>query len=528
MAEAAVARLPEQVTSPSEIKPPSSPEIGINRFSVRRLRVYEGSGNKSDIFNNGDVYGLKYAVPFQLRTGSQASEQGGSQLAFSADPKDPKRFLISEDVRTTPENAVVLEQRGDQLFVRSGNQPQQIYERGGVRQSLTGGDFRRNSLVVPVNSEFSLAVTGFNPESRQIIAQKVLPQSHFGEPLRNVGLVYSIDPVKRPVAEVMTNRARPHNYFDRNFPSVLGPGRRTEVPTTFRSVPTATPTGSTEGYNPRNTKLPTYSDVLTTTPPATEVSPQVVSAEVKAPEAKATRERGEFLKRINILKNTTWGKELAVIIGGIGLVALLSGIMDRSIPTPAPVRGATPIGFGPTQEPVPTQVPDAVIRPPVIPTTVESKIPPKEPATVLETNMKDQSTWGVFLHHLGKLDASALESAFPAGIPDNLRAAWDSVREVEAQTGQFVKPDDPLLLDAVGQASQFLGKDNVQRLYGNFLQDIQKNNPNVASLSDATPKTDERYGTQITDNKIVADTLKMRPLEDVVKDTFATGQRSVL
>lgn len=515
MAEAAVA---EPVPSSSrESKPPVfQSEFDVNRYSVRRLRIYEGSSNKMDIFNNGDVYGLKYAVPFQLRSGSQASEPGSSQLAFSADPRDAKRFLISDDIRTAPADAVVLEQRDNQVFVRVGNQPQQIYDKEGVKYSLSGPDFQRNSLVIPVNAEYSLAVTGFDPDKNQVIVQKVKPPTRYDVPLKGIGLLRTWDSPKYPVRDLLSDKgSRHHNYFDREFPPVLGPAKRSESISYTPITPIhETSRVSMEQQPQTNAKLPTYTDVLTTNPPEQLTPEQPVVAETKPP-----AERREILRRINILKNTTWGAELAAAVGGIALISLLTWALEKSakVPNapPAPIPGIQ-TGFEPK------------ITPHVIPTTIETKISPQEPepATVLATNLKDQSTWGIFLHDLGNLDDSAIAKSFPGGIPDNLRSAWDAVREVEAQTGQFIRPDDPILLNAVSATTDFLGKENVEKLYGSFIEDVERNNPGASSyLVDSTSKTDPRYGIHITDHRINTDTLRMHTLEDLINKT-AAGKRS--
>lgn len=464
-----------------------------SRFHIRRLLTYGGQEEKSKVFNNGDPDQIKYAVPFQLRQGSQLSGEGGFQLAFAADPDNKNRIVISEDVRSAGGKAVILEQRDGQLFVKVGNIPYQIHEGSTVKPSLTEADFATKSLVIPIEgSKYSLAVIGFDGV-KQVVVQKVV-QAKDVEPTGPVELVTSYAFAKPSEKLSFNGKTSLYDLLDRMYPLVMGPVKKPIIDLPSGSVVTGTsesgllyPTGS--GLKPA-----TYTAALTVSPKEERVPGGTIDTPeeelVLAESVEATFDV-EMEERAGRLRNTNWAR----ILRGAILVGLLS-IPGSSTPN----------------------------RNVEIPALSKESSPERSKEVVIETNLNSQSSWGVFLHHLGKVDSSKIADVFPSGIPDDLIKAWDAVREVELQTGQFIEPDDPLLLDAVQAAADFFGAPNLERLYRDSQGGISRVNVglSIPFAADPSIKTEERFGQPITitDSKYIIDSLGMPTIESTIRETF--------
>lgn len=482
----------------SEVSEVSEPRTSLwterGRFSVRRLPVYQGQEGKVDVFNNGGKDETKYAVPFQLRLGTQLSEQGGPQLSFAADPNNPTRILIPDDIRRAGEQGfldasriVVLEQTGEgsagELWVRvgSGNAPLEIREGDVTKQSLRSEDLIRNTLVIPLaGCKYALSVTGFNPATREVIVQKVLLPDEISGPDKITApeITSSYEPSKIPSR--FRHLGKSSYDMSKWFPHVLGPARR------FPSAPLPNrPAVTTEVPSPASAgSFPDYTGVLTAhsrVPEATQVS---------EPAAEEDRVDPELSRRVRRLGNTNWGRALQAAL----LIALVAPIPRSGIASRNPEVASIQTPFAPP---------------------------------VIETNLQGQSTWGVFLHHLGRVDASAIESIIQ--VPDEVRSAWNAVREVEAQTGQNIDPGDPLLLDAIQAAINLFGEEGVKKLYeNNVLRDIPRVNLGlrVSPFGELSSKFDDRFGMEIRDGVFAIDTLGMPQLENTIVSTLVLQTRN--
>lgn len=471
------------------------------RFSVRRLPVYQGKEGKVDVFNNGGKDETKYAVPFQLRLGTQLSGQEGPQLGFVADPNNPTRILIPDDIRRAGEHEfpdasrkVVLEQRGEgpagELWVHvgSGNAPLEIREGDVTKQSLRSEDLIRKTLVIPLEGcKYALSVTGFNPATREVIVQKVLLPDEISGPDKVTApeLTSSDEPSKIPSK---FRHLKSSYNMSKWFPHVLGPAR----PFSFAPLPHR-PAVTAEVPSPASAgSFPDYTGVLTASPrvpEATQVS-EAASEEIRVDP--------DLSRRVRRLRYTNWGRALQAALL-IALVAPIprSGIASRN-PEVAPIQ--TPFPESPK----------------------ETLVPP-----VIETNLQGQSTWGVFLHHLGRVDASSIDSVIQ--VPDEVRSAWNAVREVEAQTGRNIDPGDPLLLDAIQAAINLFGEEGVKKLYeNNVFRDIPRVNLGlrVSPFGELSSKFDDRFGMEIRDGVFAIDTLGMPQLENTIVSTLVSQTRN--
>lgn len=154
------------VLTPVQAAAPEKAEIpGLKEASTIKLenppQRYEGNKSKTDVLNRLD--GDMLAVPFKLREGTQ-----DKSLSFKT-TDETSRIIIPEDIRDEKaENAWALQKTADgKLSVRFGSNSKKEYFL--TKEELSDG----KCLVLNLNEEVSLGVTGYNPETDEIQVFKI-------------------------------------------------------------------------------------------------------------------------------------------------------------------------------------------------------------------------------------------------------------------------------------------------------------------------------------------------------------------
>lgn len=124
---------------------------------IQQIEVWRGVREKSKIFNEGNPKenGKRYAVPFQLRLGTQQNS-----LVLRIDPQNPQRILFLDDRRESVNSDIVLKQRENNIYLDG--------KKLSIQAETPTELFR--------NNDFSIMIVGFDPIRKEVILYKKINQ----------------------------------------------------------------------------------------------------------------------------------------------------------------------------------------------------------------------------------------------------------------------------------------------------------------------------------------------------------------